>query len=309
MGKPQSWKYYCSWGALLCLTCTSLPGQEAQEKLPFVILKTKICKHKENSSILHVKALFDPVKCKHAREGNASSTFQMFRGRPSNASSAYLPIQDFSNASSAYLPSQGSTSRAFGNFSFGIGFSKDDGRMSRAEPLESIDAQLSEQLFVNVMVEGSLGDTELIVRSCQLLDRQNTSIGAYIIQEGCLSNKTAEEVMMGNSKEKIYSLRLSSVFTASELFVACEVQLCKNLSGSQHCLMECGSSFRISHSRNAVLETNIYRISAGPIRITKDTSNRKNFPCGNPKRITRGSKGRGMFVNLNIQERTSVKYI
>ncbi|XP_029438708.1 uncharacterized protein LOC115079349 isoform X4 [Rhinatrema bivittatum] len=214
MGKPQSWKYYCSWGALLCLTCTSLPGQEAQ---------------------------------------------------------------DFSNASSAYLPSQGSTSRAFGNFSFGIGFSKDDGRMSRAEPLESIDAQLSEQLFVNVMVEGSLGDTELIVRSCQLLDRQNTSIGAYIIQEGCLSNKTAEEVMMGNSKEKIYSLRLSSVFTASELFVACEVQLCKNLSGSQHCLMECGSSFRISHSRNAVLETNIYRISAGPIRITKDTSNTGNY--------------------------------
>nr|XP_033784104.1 uncharacterized protein LOC117352094 isoform X2 [Geotrypetes seraphini] len=140
-----------------------------------------------------------------------------------NTSSAYLPSQDLqhklSYASHAYKPIQNTIKRTFGNFSFGIGFSKNSSRMSRAEVLKSVDTQLSEQLFLNVMVEGSPGDTELIVHSCQLMDRRNTSIGAYIIQEGCLSDKTAEEVVLGNSKEKIYSLRLSSLPTASEIIM------------------------------------------------------------------------------------------
>ncbi|CAM2115378.1 unnamed protein product [Caretta caretta] len=228
-------------------------GTRVKEDPPFFIFTNKIIgRHQGALSSPFKKTLAIPVSCKYTKQEEG--------------------------AGSNYCPFVGPTDKGFGNFSFDIRFSTQTaGGMRSLEQGASINASVNDQLFISVSAKSDLADAQLVVQSCQVLGSQDSSNGIFIIQKGCLNYKAAKEVILEDSKDKVYSLRLSSVAdTVPEVFVTCDVKLCRSLSRSRLCPSRC-RSFQSNDSPWKILETKIHRITAGPIRITKGPSSGTNY--------------------------------
>ncbi|KYO41527.1 hypothetical protein Y1Q_0006309 [Alligator mississippiensis] len=215
----------------------------------FTFTNRIVSQHRGVSAPAFKKTLAIPVSCKYQQEETGST---------------YCPF--------ASLEDQG-----FGNVSFDIRFSRktSDG-MRLLKRGASINASVNDQLFISVSAKSDLADAHLIVQSCQVLGNQDSSSGFFIIQQGCLNYKAAKEVSLEDSKDKVYSLRLASIAdVVSEVFVTCDVKLCCSPSKFRLCSSGC-KSFKSQNALSKMLETKIYQISAGPIRISKSPSSGTN---------------------------------
>ncbi|XP_068800443.1 uncharacterized protein [Struthio camelus] len=226
-------------------------GTRRKENASFFIFTNKITGHYSGASpSAFRKSLAIPVTCRYRQEEDSNN----------------------------YCPSVGEDDKGFGNFSFDIRFIKPTTEgMTWLKQVASLNASVNDQLLISVSAKSDLASAHLVVQSCQVggnKDAVNASI--FIIQKGCLNLKAAEEVILEGSKDKLYGFWLSSVAsTIPEVFVTCDVRLCCSPSRFNLC-PGCQSS-RSHRTSKQILQTKLYRISTGPIRITKNPTSGTNY--------------------------------
>ncbi|KAM8939216.1 uncharacterized protein RCH25_052787 [Pelodytes ibericus] len=167
------------------------------------------------------------------------------------------------------------TDRHFGIFRFGIGLSTDANRGIKA-PRGSMTAltqvQSNEQVYVTVMAETNRSDVMLIIISCQLVSKQSET-KTYIIQDGCLDSRTAEEIKREYNKRE-FILRPSAippVPDSSVVFVRCELKLCLNTNQSQPCGSGCPVTLLVNQPIHSLRETGTYQVTGKPIFVIRES--------------------------------------
>ncbi|XP_063293859.1 uncharacterized protein LOC134578756 [Pelobates fuscus] len=167
------------------------------------------------------------------------------------------------------------TERNFGSFRFGIGLSKNKTKGSKSiresiTPLTQV--QSNEPVYVTVTAETNRSDTMLIIISCQLVSKRN-KVKTYIIQDGCLDSRTAEEIK-GEYNKRVFILRPSGLphgTDSSMVFVSCEVKLCLSTNQSQPCGSNCPVTVLVHQPINSLMETETYHVTAKPIYVIRES--------------------------------------
>ncbi|XP_067849925.1 uncharacterized protein [Heptranchias perlo] len=217
-------------------------GTKLLEDKSHYIFTNKIISRSRNETMAQAERVAIPVTCKFHRSNNGSKE--------------------------PYLLNN-TTEKVFGDYSFEIQFSKEfNSNRSTAWPRSPFGATNKDRLYISVIANSNVTDLSLYVESCQMSEEYNSSTGIILLQQGCLNNSMAEEHQTGNRKEKVYSIKLSSLpQCTSQVFVTCNVQLCTNTYSSKPCTLGCGSV-----SSSQVEQSDMQQVSAGPICITKKES-------------------------------------
>ncbi|XP_048401402.2 uncharacterized protein LOC125459252 isoform X3 [Stegostoma tigrinum] len=204
------------------------------------IFTNKIISRNRNTTLAEREQVAIPVTCKFQRLNNGSKETNLLKS---------------------------TTEKIFGDYSFEIQFSKQYNSSRRKAKVHApFNATNKDLLYISIIVKSNVTTLSLYVESCQMSE-YNTSAGITLLQQGCLNNSTTKEHQTGNSKEKVYSIKLSSLpHHPTQVFVTCNVQLCTNAYNSTSCSLGCGSdnSSQMEHS-------DMQQVSAGPIHIKKET--------------------------------------
>ncbi|XP_072905475.1 uncharacterized protein [Hemitrygon akajei] len=164
--------------------------------------------------------------------------------------------------------------KIFEVYSFEIQFSKEfNSSWSIAGPDSPFNATSKDHLYMSIIAKSNETALSLHVESCQILKEYNSSTGVTLLRQGCLNNSTAKEHQTENQKEKVYSIKLSSLpWRTGQVFVTCSVQLCARTSSSSSCTVGCGSG-----SGSQAHQSNMQQVSAGPVHITKESDFGANY--------------------------------
>ncbi|XP_068116044.1 uncharacterized protein [Hyperolius riggenbachi] len=167
------------------------------------------------------------------------------------------------------------TDNQFGKFRFGIGLRKDNASNNKSakETLASLlQVRGTEQVYVTVTAETNRSGAILLISSCKLISKRNTT-RSYFIQDGCLDNKTVEKIAREDNK-MVFTLRLSGVVdhvpATSMVFISCEVKLCLNFNHS--CGPDCLPKVYSRQPKESQLETETYHVTTIPIYVIREKS-------------------------------------
>ncbi|GCB70115.1 hypothetical protein scyTo_0001204 [Scyliorhinus torazame] len=205
------------------------------------IFTNKIISRSRNETLAQTERVAFPMTCKFRRSNNGNKDLNLLNS---------------------------TAERLFGDYSFEIQLSKEFNFSRRtAKARAPFDATSNDQLYIRVIAKSSMTTVSLDVVSCQMSEEYNSSTGITIVHQSCLNNSTTEEHQTGNQKEKVYSVKLSSLpQRTSQVFVSCNVQLCTNIYSSKPCVLGCGSD-----SSSQMEQSDMQQVSAGPIRIKKES--------------------------------------
>ncbi|XP_048463271.1 uncharacterized protein LOC109926728 [Rhincodon typus] len=230
-----------------CAHCTQLPFfMLDQEDESHDIFTNKIINRSRNTTLAEREQVAIPVTCKFQRLNNGSKETNLLKS---------------------------TTQKIFGDYSFEIQFSKQYNSSRRtAKAHTPFEATNKDLLYISITVKSNVTTLSLYVESCQMSE-YNASAGITLLQQGCLNNSTTKEHQTGNSKEKVYSIKLSSLpHHPTQVFVTCNVQLCTNAYNSTSCTLGCGSD------NNSQMEhSDMQQVSAGPIHIKKESDSGPNY--------------------------------
>ncbi|XP_072448298.1 uncharacterized protein [Chiloscyllium punctatum] len=182
-------------------------------------------------------------------------------------------LQRLNNGSKETNLLKTATEKVFGDYSFEIQFSKQYNSSRRSAKAHTpFDATKKDHLYISIIVKSNVTTLSLYVESCQMSE-YNSSAGITLLHQGCLNNSTTEEHQTGNRKEKVYSIKLSSLpHLTSQVFVTCNVQLCTNAYNSTPCALGCGSD-----NSSQMEQSGMQQVSAGPICIQKESDSGSNY--------------------------------
>ncbi|XP_072322436.1 uncharacterized protein [Scyliorhinus torazame] len=211
------------------------------------IFTNKIISRSRNETLAQTERVAFPMTCKFRRSNNGNKDLNLLNS---------------------------TAERLFGLYSFEIQLSKEFNFSRRtAKARAPFDATSNDQLYIRVIAKSSMTTVSLDVVSCQMSEEYNSSTGITIVHQSCLNNSTTEEHQTGNQKEKVYSVKLSSLpQRTSQVFVSCNVQLCTNIYSSKPCVLGCGSD-----SSSQMEQSDMQQVSAGPIRIKKESDVGPNY--------------------------------
>ncbi|XP_043914874.1 uncharacterized protein LOC122791269 [Protopterus annectens] len=219
-------------------------GTKFKEDHSFLIFANKVTNRHENKVITRVKAVAIPIICKYTKYRNSSSKYIL----------------------------KDSLDPKFGNITFDLMLGKEFTATSKHINNVLTDLNPANQLVISVVANSNQTDVDLIVESCQAYKNDNISVVFSFIEAGCFSNDTVTELTTGNYREKAYSVRLTSVpADVSQMFIKCNVKLCKSeLRSINHCPPACGF-VKMSSTRQPLILSKVFQITAGPVLIQKDT--------------------------------------
>ncbi|KAM9301755.1 uncharacterized protein PAF06_014974 [Gastrophryne carolinensis] len=166
--------------------------------------------------------------------------------------------------------------RDFGIFRFGIGISTYSSlsiNPTKETLMSFLHVRGTDRVHVTVTAETSQGGTMLLITSCGLINSMNTT-KLYFIQNGCLDNKTVENVTSKDNK-LVLTLRLSGISHvpgSSMVIISCDVKLCLNSNQSHSYGLDCSTSSFSKQSIGNQLETGIYHLTAKPIYVIQEKS-------------------------------------
>ncbi|XP_067902313.1 uncharacterized protein [Heterodontus francisci] len=237
------------------------------------IFTNKIISRSRNETLAQAERVAIPVTCKFHRSNNGSKEHNLLNS---------------------------TTKRMFGDYSFEIQFSKEFNSSRRTAKAHSpFDATSKDHLYISVIANSNVTALSLYVESCQMSEEYNSSTGITLLHQGCLNNSVAEEHQTGNQKEKVYSIKLSSLpQRTSQVFVTCNVQLCTNTYSSKPCVLRCGSV-----SSSQMEQSDMQHVSAGPIRIKKESNFGPNYAAVT---VGLGLGGTVVYVVLILLKRSFV---
>ncbi|XP_078077505.1 uncharacterized protein LOC144499264 [Mustelus asterias] len=215
-------------------------GTKLLEDESHCIFTNKIISRSRNETLAQAERVAFPITCKFQRSNNGSKESNLLNR---------------------------TTQRLFGDYSFEIQFSKEfNSSRGTAKAHTPFDATSKDHLYITVIAKSNKTTVSLVVVSCQMSEEYNSSVGITLLHQGCLNNSTTEEHQTGNRKEKVYSIKLSSLpQRTSQVFVTCNVQLCTKIYSSKPCVLGCGSD-----SSSLMEQSDMQQVCAGPIRIKKE---------------------------------------
>ncbi|XP_043561928.1 uncharacterized protein LOC122557859 isoform X2 [Chiloscyllium plagiosum] len=221
-------------------------GTKLLEDESHYIFTNKLISRSRNTILADREKVAIPVTCKFQRLNNGSKETNLLKT---------------------------ATEKVFGDYSFEIQFSKQYNSSRRSAKAHTpFDATKKDHLYISIIVKSNVTTLSLYVESCQMSE-YNSSAGITLLHQGCLNNSTTEEHQTGNSKEKVYSIKLSSLpHHTSQVFVTCNVQLCTNAYNSTPCALGCGSD-----NSSQMEQSGMQQVSAGPICIQKESDSGPNY--------------------------------
>ncbi|KAM5138441.1 uncharacterized protein ACMZJ9_017008 isoform 2-T2 [Mantella aurantiaca] len=163
------------------------------------------------------------------------------------------------------------TDGQFGNFRFGIGLSIDstsNNQIAKETLVSLLKVRGTDQVYVTLTAETNQSSVTLVINSCKLVSRRNTT-RSYFIQDGCLDKKTVEKITREDNKI-VFTLRLSEVTHvpgSSMVFISCEVKLCLSSNYSNFCGSNCPSTLFPKQPIESKIETRTYHVTAEPIYV------------------------------------------
>ncbi|XP_041053214.1 uncharacterized protein LOC121283135 isoform X1 [Carcharodon carcharias] len=222
-------------------------GTKLLEDESHYIFTNKIISRRRNKTLTQTGRVAFPITCKFQRTNNSSKDPNLLNN---------------------------TTERLFGDYSFEIQFSKEFNSSRRTAKVHApFDANSNDHLYIRVIAKSSVTTLSLYVESCQMSEEFNSSTGVMLLHQGCLNNSTTEEHQTGNRKEKVYSIKLSSLpQRTSQIFVTCNVQLCTNVYNFKPCMLGCGSD-----NSSQMEQSDMQQVSAGPIHIKKESDLGPNY--------------------------------
>ncbi|XP_007885657.2 uncharacterized protein LOC103174874 isoform X1 [Callorhinchus milii] len=170
---------------------------------------------------------------------------------------------------------------ASGDYSLEIQFSRELGSRGRAASAHTpFNATIQDSLYIKIIAHSNATQLSLYVDSCMISTEEDSSVSITLLHQGCLNNRRVAEHPSGNGKEKVYSIKLSSLPKGtSQIFVTCDVQLCPDVCSSGPCLLGCALV-----SGTEAEQHSTQRVRAGPIHIR---SKEDQFGEGGVRRVYR----------------------
>ncbi|XP_069754849.1 uncharacterized protein [Narcine bancroftii] len=221
-------------------------GTKLLEDKSHYIFTNKIVSRRRNETSEQLERLAIPVLCKLVRSTNGSEQANRLND---------------------------TIDKMLGVDTFEIQFSKEFNSSWRpAGPDSPFDASSKDHLYISIIAKSNETAFSLYVESCQMsVDTSSTVV--TLLQQGCLNYNMAEEHKTENQKEKVYSVRLSSLpWHTAQVFVTCRVQLCAHMHSSSPCIPGCGFG-----SGSQAQQSDMQQVSAGPVHITKESNYGLNY--------------------------------
>ncbi|XP_078271542.1 oncoprotein-induced transcript 3 protein-like [Rhinoraja longicauda] len=180
------------------------------------------------------------------------------------------------NASEEAKVQKSTLDKVFRVDSFEIQFSKEfNSSWWAAGPDSPFNTTTKDHLYISIVANSNKSSCSLHVESCQISEQHNSSAGVTLFKHGdsCLRYSAVEEHQTENQKERVYSVKLSSLpWHTAQVFVTCSVLLCAHAPSPYPCTQGC-----VPGTAPWTVQLALQQVRAGPVHITKEIDLGANY--------------------------------